>query len=281
MTDPAATSQFELIEYFQQFAEREKTAFARDLHDELGGLLIAAVMDLETLRPLIGNLPADSQSRFARAQRALQSAIDLSRRMTEQLRPTLLDNVGLFAAMRWQLRDVCEKSEVHCIEELPSVEPRLSSQTGITLYRIAQEAILIGLQRERVTELTLRGECIEQRYYSHRVRGWRSVAGRTVGTRQHRLGIHAPSRPFHGWGCQRAIAGRSRHSLDHHDAAAGGLKGNQAGILARLPAFVAQVNGFPGNRGDQYGNVGAGIHPVAQEQAVHRETHGCGHLADE
>jgi signal transduction histidine kinase len=159
----AASSQVELIEYFQQFAEREKTAFARDLHDELGGLLIAAVMDLETLRPFVGTLPVPAESRFARAQRALQSAIDLSRRMTEQLRPTLLDNVGLFAAMRWRLRDACEKSAVHCIEELPSVEPRLNSQTGIALYRIAEEAILIGLQREHVTELMLRGECIRQR----------------------------------------------------------------------------------------------------------------------
>jgi signal transduction histidine kinase len=157
------TSQFDLIEYFQQFAEREKTAFARDLHDDLGGLLIAAVMDLEAIKPLIHSLPEDAQSRFSRAQRALQSAIDLSRRMTEQLRPTLLDNVGLFAAMRWQFRAVCEKSAVHCIEELPSVEPRLSSQTGITLYRIAQEAMLIGLRREHVTELRLSCECAQQR----------------------------------------------------------------------------------------------------------------------
>jgi len=71
--------------------------------------------------------------------------------------------VGLFAAMRWRLRDACEKSKVRCIEELPSAEPRLSSQTGIALYRIAEEAILIGLQREHVTELMLRGECIRQR----------------------------------------------------------------------------------------------------------------------
>ena len=63
--------------WLQQFAEREKTAYARDLHDDLGGLLIAAVMDLETILPQMTALPEDARARFSRAQRALQSAIDM------------------------------------------------------------------------------------------------------------------------------------------------------------------------------------------------------------
>jgi signal transduction histidine kinase len=153
----SAKSQFELIEYFQQFAEQEKTGFARDLHDDLGGLLISAMMDLASLRPTISVLSEDSQFRFIRAQKALQASIEFSRRMTEQLRPTLLDNVGLFAALKWTLRDICAKSEVHCSEQFPDNEPRLNPQTGIALYRIAQEAMAIGLGRGNVKHLELTG----------------------------------------------------------------------------------------------------------------------------
>src|SRR5450432_3967884 len=92
---------FEMIAHFQQLAEHEKASLARELHDELGGLLIGAVMDIALLAPCLATLPDDIQQRVGRVRQALGSAIELSRRITEELHPTLLDNVGLFAALRW------------------------------------------------------------------------------------------------------------------------------------------------------------------------------------
>jgi signal transduction histidine kinase len=148
---------FEMIAHFQQLAEHDKASLARELHDELGGLLIGAVMDIALLAPHISHLPSEIQQRVARVRQALGSAIELSRRITEELHPTLLDNVGLFAALRWQLRTACAKTKIKCIDDLPSIEPRLTTNASIALFRSAQEALVVGLEREAVTAIELIG----------------------------------------------------------------------------------------------------------------------------
>ena len=169
MSVPLETT-FEMITHFQQLAEREKASFARELHDELGGLLIGAVMDLALLAPRLVSLPDDVQQRVGRVRHALGSAIELSRRITEELHPTLLDNVGLFAALRWQLRNACAKTKIKCVDDLPDREPRLTTRASIALFRSAQEALLIGLERDAVTEIELVGK-IDDSALSIQIRG--------------------------------------------------------------------------------------------------------------
>jgi signal transduction histidine kinase len=161
---------FEMIAHFQQLAERDKASLARELHDELGGLLIGAVMDIALLAPCLVTLSEDIQQRVGRVRHALGSAIELSRRITEELHPTLLDNVGLFAALRWQLRNACAKTKIRCIDDLPSLEPRLTTRASIALFRSAQEALVIGLERDAVTAIELVGT-IDDDALSIQVRG--------------------------------------------------------------------------------------------------------------
>jgi len=161
---------FEMIEHFQQLAEHEKATVARELHDELGGLLIGAVMDIALLAPHLAALPEGMQKRVGRVREALGSAIELARRITEELHPTPLDNVGLFAALRWQLRNACARTKIRCIDELPSIEPRLTTSASIALFRSAQEALAIGLERDAVTAIELVGT-IDDNALSIRVRG--------------------------------------------------------------------------------------------------------------
>jgi len=142
---------------FRQQAERDKSALSRALHDDLGGLLIGAVMDLSILSPQLAILGDDAQLKMTRVRQALDSAIELTRRLTDQLRPTLLDNVGLFAASRWLLKNACAHRDVHCIDCLPSEEPRLASAHSIDLFRSVQEALIIGLERDGVTTITVVG----------------------------------------------------------------------------------------------------------------------------
>lgn len=145
----------EMVTHFQELVEQDKAALAQELHDELGGYLIGAVMDLSLMAPRVASLGQDIQDRMRR--QGLGSAIDLTRRITEQLRPTLLDNVGLFAALRWQLKNACAKTTILCTENLPTSEPVLSSAAAIGLFRSSQEALIIGLGRQDVTALHLVG----------------------------------------------------------------------------------------------------------------------------
>lgn len=134
----------------QLLVEQEKTALAREIHDDLGGHLISTAMDLALLRRRFSNDP-EGFEKIERATRSLNAAVDMMRRVTEELHPTLLDNVGLFSAIRWQIKQMCRRSNVLCKENLPETEPRLSPATAITLFRVAQEALVVAENQVEVT----------------------------------------------------------------------------------------------------------------------------------
>jgi signal transduction histidine kinase len=130
----------ELSTHLQNVAERQKAALARELHDELGGLLVGARMDISWAEQHLANIDPDVKMRLHRVQQNLSAGVDLKRRIIEELRPTLLDNVGLFAALRWQLKETCRNAGLKCIEAYPDDEPKFTSEAAIALFRIAQEA---------------------------------------------------------------------------------------------------------------------------------------------
>jgi signal transduction histidine kinase len=130
----------ELSTHLQNVAEREKASLARELHDELGGLLVGARMDISWAELHLTSNDPDLKLRLNRVQQNLAAGVDLKRRIIEELRPTLLDNVGLFAALRWQMKETCGSAGLKCIESYPDEEPQFKSEASIALFRIAQEA---------------------------------------------------------------------------------------------------------------------------------------------
>src|SRR6185312_8150512 len=99
--------------------------------------------------------PADVtavRARLARAHAALDVAIDLNRRMIEELRPTLLDNFGLIAALGWYFTGACKAAGIECHQQYPEPAPRLVAHAAIALYRIAQTmlALLIRHQSQQI-----------------------------------------------------------------------------------------------------------------------------------
>jgi len=144
-----------LSSHLQQVTEQEKGDLARELHDELGGLLVAAKMDVTWLRRKVGAEEADSRIRWERILGALDSGVDLKRRVVEQLRPTLLDNMGLYAALRWQLQESCGRVGLKCDDAMPEHELPISSAASIAIFRIAQEAMTNIIRHSRATEAAL------------------------------------------------------------------------------------------------------------------------------
>ena len=149
-----------LVTHLQKAAEMKDTALAHQLHDDLGGLMGAAVMDLDSVRRVKPALGENALERLDRVKRTLEQAIDLRRRVIEELRPSTLDDFGLFAALRWQLKKTWGDSAVISSEAYPDVEPVFESGTSIVLFRIAQEALSIALMRVAVksTDLTVRAD---------------------------------------------------------------------------------------------------------------------------
>lgn len=130
-----------LSTHLQGVSELEKSALSRELHDELGGLLVAARMDLSWLQQRLPTSDPGIEQRFKRIHESLSAGVDLKRRVVEELRPTLLDNMGLFAALRWQFKETCRRAGLKCTESIPESEPRFNPDAAIGVFRIAQEAL--------------------------------------------------------------------------------------------------------------------------------------------
>src|SRR5580692_8619429 len=147
----------ELSTHLQSLAEREKASLARELHDELGGLLVGARMDISWAEQHMTKDDPDLKLRLNRVQQNLAAGVDLKRRIIEELRPTLLDNVGLFAALRWQMKETCAGAGLKCTESYPDEEPRFKSEASIALFRIAQEAFsnILKHSRAKAADITL------------------------------------------------------------------------------------------------------------------------------
>jgi signal transduction histidine kinase len=131
----------ELSTHLQGVSEQEKSALSRELHDELGGLLVAARMDLSWLQQRLPTTDAAIEQRFKRIHESLSAGVDLKRRVVEELRPTLLDNMGLFTALRWQFKETCRRTGLRCTETIPEAELKFSPDAAIGVFRIAQEAL--------------------------------------------------------------------------------------------------------------------------------------------
>jgi len=151
----------ELSTHLQSVAEQEKAALSRELHDELGGLLVAARMDLSWLEERIGSGDPEVRGYFQRVQDALQSGVDIKRRVIESLRPTLLDNLGLVPALRWQVADTCERAGLRHLERYPEEELPLTPQASIAVFRIVQEALANVLKHARATAVEVTVEVVE------------------------------------------------------------------------------------------------------------------------
>jgi len=123
----------------QEAAERQTSSVVHILHDELGGLLVSAMMDLSWINQHFGTELV--QEKLARIHHALATAIDLNRNLIESLRPSILDNFGLTAAFRWHLTHACERAAALCTHTLPEHEPRLRPEASIALFRIGQETL--------------------------------------------------------------------------------------------------------------------------------------------
>jgi signal transduction histidine kinase len=131
----------QLSTHLQTVAEQEKAALSRELHDELGGLLVAARMDVSWLEEHLTSADPAVRAHFRRVQEVLQSGVDIKRRVIESLRPTLLDNLGLVPALSWQVAEYCARGGLKHVERYPPEEVRLTPEASIVVFRIVQEAL--------------------------------------------------------------------------------------------------------------------------------------------
>jgi signal transduction histidine kinase len=132
----------QLASWLQATQENERAVLARRLHDELGGLLTAARMDLSWLRTRLDQMGDEGMRQKAAAiDTGLSEAMNLKRGVVERLRPALLDHFGLATALQAHCEDVCRRAGVPCdvqvTEEISAMPPDLA----LAMFRTCEFAL--------------------------------------------------------------------------------------------------------------------------------------------
>jgi len=128
-----------LASRLQSVREEEWTRIAREFHDQLGQELTALKMDVNWIA---SRLPPDAEALRERA-RSMSSMLDATmesvRQIVSRLRPDVLDQLGLAAALEWQADDFQRRSGIRCHLALPLEAVRLDRDRSTALFRIFQE----------------------------------------------------------------------------------------------------------------------------------------------
>lgn len=130
----------DLVHHLMTVREEEKARVARELHDEMGSSLTAVNMDLMSVRQRLGE-DSPQAERLTRAAAALKSTVEGMRRVIEELRPSMLESLGLREAVRSWAKDQADRFDVPLTVEIAEEMPPLPAGSPIALFRIAQEAL--------------------------------------------------------------------------------------------------------------------------------------------
>ncbi|MBC8086785.1 MAG: GAF domain-containing sensor histidine kinase, partial [Phycisphaerae bacterium] len=118
--------------------EDERRRLSRELHDETAQVFTAVKMQLEGLRQ---SLLPNAITRLDRLLALVDTGIRSIRNVTNELRPSLLDDLGLLPALRSLVSDFSERTGVRAVLDAPEQLPEMSQEADLALYRALQEAL--------------------------------------------------------------------------------------------------------------------------------------------
>jgi len=125
----------------QQAREKERTMVARDLHDQIGQILTAIKMDMTWMARKMPRAHEEIHERLARTIELTSDGMRSVRRICSGLRPGVLDDLGLAAAIEWQAKEFTSRTGIPCEVSIPSAELRLNSECSSAIFRIFQESL--------------------------------------------------------------------------------------------------------------------------------------------
>ena len=143
--------------------EEEGTRIAREIHDELGGALTGLKWDLEKIDRTLnsgsnGSRIPEVHKRIGTMTTVIETTINTVRRIASELRPGLLDDLGLVAAIEWQVQQFESRTGIHChwTTTASETEVELNREKATAVFRILQEILTNVLRHARASNLYIK-----------------------------------------------------------------------------------------------------------------------------
>jgi signal transduction histidine kinase len=146
-----------LAERMNVVREEERARLAREIHDQLGGMLVLLKIDVASVKRKITD-DKTIEEKTNSILKQLDEALVIVQRIAMELRPSLLDHDGLPAAIEAYLADHCPRAALDCQSDIDS-EVQVEPACGIALFRILQEAFTNILRHAKANQMFV---CLKQ-----------------------------------------------------------------------------------------------------------------------
>ncbi len=127
--------------HLQNIREEERTLIAREIHDELGQMLTFLKIQIALVGKKLNEDQQILKEKIDSSLKLIDNSIDAIQRIAEKLRPNVLDELGISAAIDWQAKDFSERTGIECNCELQKEEILLEKEKSTAVFRIFQEAL--------------------------------------------------------------------------------------------------------------------------------------------
>ena len=145
-----------LSRHLQTIREEEKARIAREVHDELGSTLTALKMDLDWLGEHLESAPGPIAQKRATMGKLVEAAVAATRRIVTDLRPSILDDLGLAAALRWQATEFAKHTGARVDVDAPETGLHIDRDIALALFRIFQETLTNVARHAQATEVAVK-----------------------------------------------------------------------------------------------------------------------------
>jgi len=142
-----------LAAHLQSVREEERAGIARELHDEMGQVLTALKMDLSWLNKRLTKDDSSLVEKVKSMTKLTDTAIRMVRRLSTELRPGILDDLGLSAAIEWQAEEFAERTGIGCEVSVNDGVIILEQDRSTAIFRIFQEALTNVARHARATKV--------------------------------------------------------------------------------------------------------------------------------
>jgi PAS domain S-box-containing protein len=145
----------QLTEHLQNIREEERSHIAREIHDELGQQLTVLKMDISWLNKRMGSEDRKIRDRMEELVEMIDTTVRSVRKISSELRPSMLDDLGLAAALEWQGQEFEKRSGIKVNMSMEAPDIRLPNHIAITLFRIFQESITNVARHAEASEVNV------------------------------------------------------------------------------------------------------------------------------
>ena len=131
----------ELAKHLQSVREEERTMIAQEIHDELGQVLTALKIQVSLLANKLNSDQEPLKQKINSLSDMIDASVESVQKISAKLRPGILDELGLIAAIEWQTEEFEKLTNVKCSLVLPKEELNLEKEKSTAIFRILQEAL--------------------------------------------------------------------------------------------------------------------------------------------